>query len=112
MDGLVVGLPLSIKISSWVTRERHNLWVTGNRHAIVGTKDGRLEVLDIGAGECVSSIDAHKGPVWAVTPLPDNSGLVSGSADHEAKFWEWEVPPPPSPLVSKHLIPTSSMIPI
>ena len=58
---------------------------------MVGTKEGTLEILDIGAGESVSSIEAHKGAVWAVSPLPDNSGLVSGSADHEAKFWEWEV---------------------
>lgn len=23
--------------------------------------------------------------------LPDGSGFVSGSADHDVKFWEWEV---------------------
>ena len=67
------------------------LIIAGNRHAVVGTKEGTLEVVDIGAGEVATSIEAHTGAVWAVTPLPDNSGLVSGSADHEAKFWEWEV---------------------
>lgn len=39
----------------------------------------------------IRSIEAHRGAIWAVTPLPDNSGLITGSADHEAKFWEWEV---------------------
>lgn len=58
---------------------------------MVGGKEGRLEVLDVGSGDVVTSIEAHKGAVWALTLLPDNSGLISGSADHEAKFWEWEV---------------------
>lgn len=29
--------------------------------------------------------------VWSVVALPDGSGFVSGSADHDVKFWEWEV---------------------
>ncbi len=27
----------------------------------------------------------------SVAALPDGSGFVSGSADHDVKFWEWEV---------------------
>ena len=65
--------------------------MAGNRHAVVGTKEGSLDVLDVGSGEVVTSLPAHKGAIWAVTPLPDNSGLITGSADHEAKFWEWQV---------------------
>jgi U3 small nucleolar RNA-associated protein 12 len=70
--------------------------LAGNRHAVIGTKEGTLDLIDVGSGELVTSVEAHKGAIWAVTPLPDNSGLVSGSADKEAKFWEWEVPPPPT----------------
>lgn len=61
---------------------------------MVGTKEGTLDVLEIGSGDRIQSIQAHSGAIWAVTPLPDSSGLVSGSADHEVKFWEWEVVPP------------------
>jgi U3 small nucleolar RNA-associated protein 12 len=38
---------------------------------------------------CVCS--AHTGPVWSLAALPDSSGFVSGSADHDIKFWEWGV---------------------
>lgn len=58
---------------------------------MVGTKEGTLDLMDVGSGDLLESVSAHKGAIWAVTPLPDNSGLVSGSADHETKFWEWEV---------------------
>ena len=34
---------------------------------------------------------AHTGAVWSLAPLPDSSGFVSGSADHDIKFWEWGV---------------------
>lgn len=33
----------------------------------------------------------HSGPVWSLSALPDSSGFVSGSADHDIKFWEWGV---------------------
>ena len=29
--------------------------------------------------------------VWSVVALPDSSGFVSCSADHDVKFWEWQV---------------------
>jgi len=29
--------------------------------------------------------------VWSLVALPDGSGFVSCSADHDVKFWEWEV---------------------
>ena len=64
----------------------------------MGSKEGSLEVLDVGSGEVASSVQAHKGAIWALTPLPDNSGVITGSADHEAKFWEWEVSIMPSSL--------------
>ena len=33
---------------------------------------------------------AHGGAVWSLAALPDGSGFVSGSADHDVKFWEWD----------------------
>jgi U3 small nucleolar RNA-associated protein 12 len=34
---------------------------------------------------------SHVVQVWSVVALPDSSGFVSCSADHDVKFWEWEV---------------------
>jgi U3 small nucleolar RNA-associated protein 12 len=68
-----------------------SLFVPGNKHAVVGTKEGTLEILDIAASAKIASIQAHSGPVWSIAALPDGSGFVSGSADKEVKFWEWDL---------------------
>lgn len=67
------------------------LFVPGNRYTIVGTKAGKLEIFDIGASERVNEVDAHEGAIWSVTPLPGGQGFVSGSADHDVKFWDFEL---------------------
>ena len=48
------------------------VFVPGNRHAIVGTKAGTLDILDIGACECIESKAAHSGAIWTLALLPDN----------------------------------------
>ena len=68
-----------------------SLFVPGNKHAVVGTKEGTLEILDIAASTRIASVEAHSGPVWSIAALPDGSGFVSGSADKEVKFWEWDL---------------------
>lgn len=57
----------------------------------MSTQDGHLEILDVGASARLESVAAHTGPIWSLTALPDGSGFVSGSADHDVKFWEWEI---------------------
>lgn len=36
------------------------------------------------------SIRAHEGAVWSVHVRPDNKAVVTGSADKDIKFWEFE----------------------
>ncbi|MCO5568312.1 hypothetical protein L7F22_022011 [Adiantum nelumboides] len=67
------------------------LFVPGNRYAIVGTKAGKLEIFDIGARERVNVVEAHEGAIWSVTPFPAGQGFVSGSADRDVKFWDFEL---------------------
>ena len=62
----------------------------GNRHAVVGTKDGAIYVLDVESSVVVAEEAAHAGAVWSVVPLPDGSGLVSCSSDRHVALWEWE----------------------
>lgn len=65
------------------------LFAPGNKHAVIGTKEGVLEILDIGSCSRISALEAHGGPIWSIHAKPDGSGFVSGSADKTVKFWEW-----------------------
>ncbi|KAK8853493.1 hypothetical protein IAR55_004200 [Kwoniella newhampshirensis] len=66
-------------------------FLPGDRHVVVGTKSGELILYDIAASTLLSTYKAHNGPVWAVHVKPDGRGLVSGSADKDVKFWEFEM---------------------
>jgi len=39
---------------------------------VVGTKEGTLDVLDVGASSRLQSVEAHAGAVWSLAALPDN----------------------------------------
>lgn len=64
------------------------IWV-GDKYIIVGTKEGRIDVFDLGSSECVESIQAHEGPVWSLDLRPDGKGFVSGSGDKDVKEWDF-----------------------
>ncbi|URD83570.1 Dip2/Utp12 Family [Musa troglodytarum] len=72
-------------------------FVPGNRYALVGTKSGALEILDVGSGGSIEVIEAHAGSIRSIVPIPDENGSVSscgfvtGSADHDVKFWEYRL---------------------
>lgn len=66
-------------------------FLPGDRHVVVGTKAGELLLFDVAASTLLSRYDAHKGPVWSVAVRPDGRGLVSGSADKDVKFWDFEM---------------------
>ncbi|CAM6097849.1 unnamed protein product [Calypogeia fissa] len=67
------------------------IFAPGSNHAIIGTKAGKLEIIDIRTSERSEEVEAHLGAVWSISPLADGSGFVSGSADHDVKFWEYEI---------------------
>ena len=48
------------------------IFAPGNRHAVVGTKEGRLDIIDVGASSRLQSVQAHSGAVWSLAALPDN----------------------------------------
>ncbi|XP_050243242.1 uncharacterized protein LOC126691952 [Quercus robur] len=64
---------------------------TKGGYALVGTKDGTLEIIDIGSGTCLEVVEAHGGSVRSIAAIPNENGFVTGSADHDVKFWEYEV---------------------
>ncbi|KAI9086232.1 hypothetical protein K1719_031686 [Acacia pycnantha] len=60
-------------------------------YGLIGTKSGSLEIIDIGSGTCLEVMEAHGGSVHTVAVLPDENGFVTGSADHDVKFWEYQL---------------------
>jgi U3 small nucleolar RNA-associated protein 12 len=46
---------------------------------------------DTAASTLLSTYKAHSGPIWGVHVRPDGRGLVSGSADKDVKFWDFEM---------------------
>jgi len=58
---------------------------------VVGTKTGELILYDIAASSMLATYKAHNGPIWGINVRPDGRGLVSGSADKDVKFWDFEM---------------------
>ena len=44
------------------------MFAPGNRHAVVGTKDGTIQILDIAASAVLETIVAHEGAVSPFSP--------------------------------------------
>ncbi len=39
----------------------------GDRHVVIGTKTGKIEIYDLQSARCLEVVDAHAGPVWSLT---------------------------------------------
>ncbi|CED82934.1 WD40-repeat-containing subunit of the 18S rRNA processing complex [Phaffia rhodozyma] len=66
-------------------------WLPGDRHIIVGTKAGTLLLYDVSSSTLISETQAHTAAIWSIQVRPDGKGLVSGSADKDVKFWDFEL---------------------
>ncbi|KAL0479198.1 U3 small nucleolar RNA-associated protein [Acrasis kona] len=67
------------------------LFVPGDKHVIVGTKSGSIELYDLLNGELLQSVKSHKGPVWTMVIRPDKKGIISASSDKTVKFYDFEL---------------------
>ena len=56
----------------------------------VGTKSGEMLIYDLASSTLMQTVKAHSSTVWSLHVRPDEQVLVSGSADKEVKFWEFE----------------------
>lgn len=67
-----------------------SIFVPGDKFAVIGTKGGTLEIIDVRSGTCVEVIEAHGGSVQSIVAIHDRSGFITGSTDHDVKFWEYQ----------------------
>lgn len=56
----------------------------------VGTKTGEVLLFDLASSSLVETIKAHTSTIWSMHIRPDREALVTGSADKDIKFWEFE----------------------
>jgi len=66
-------------------------FLPGDRHIVVGTKSGELYLYDVGSSTLLEVFQAHTAEIWGISLRPDGKGLVTGSADKDVKFWDFEI---------------------
>jgi U3 small nucleolar RNA-associated protein 12 len=65
-------------------------FLPGNRHVVIGTKEGNIELFDIASGDRVHVEEgAHASAIWSVAVRPNQRGMLTGSADKALKFWDF-----------------------
>ncbi|KAF8897438.1 WD40-repeat-containing domain protein [Infundibulicybe gibba] len=65
-------------------------FLPGDKHLAVGTKNGEILIYDLASSSLIETIKAHNSTVWSLHVRADEQALVSGSADKDVKFWEFE----------------------
>jgi U3 small nucleolar RNA-associated protein 12 len=64
-------------------------FVPENKHVIVGTKQGHLELYELSSGSLLESVEAHEGPIWSIHAT--KNGFITGSQDKQVKFWTYRL---------------------
>lgn len=92
-------LPLASSTASGATSYYGlcSIFLPGNTHVIIGTREGHLLILDVASGDIVyTEENAHDGAIWSLDlrrPNPEHEetiAIVTGSADKVVKFWDVE----------------------
>ena len=68
-----------------------SVFAPGDRHALLGTKSGKIQIFDIASGESTEEVAAHESEVWSLVNSPDSRTVLSGSSDKTVKFWDYEL---------------------
>ncbi|KAK0420827.1 hypothetical protein QR680_014912 [Steinernema hermaphroditum] len=68
------------------------LFVTGDRHLLLGTKSGNIFLFDIATNVLLDTFtDAHETAIYGMVPYPDKKGFASVSADKKVAFWAFDL---------------------
>jgi U3 small nucleolar RNA-associated protein 12 len=67
-------------------------FVPGDRHIVLGTKQGAIELYDLHSAMLLEKNEAvHSQSIYTLQLYPDKSGFVSGGADKRLAFWKFEM---------------------
>ncbi len=66
------------------------MFAPGGRHAVVGTKEGAIDILDVGAATLVETLPAHTSAV-SRTWLP-SAGFEKVPTSYSDILWMWASP--------------------
>lgn len=57
---------------------------------ITSSKDSLVKLWDLQTQHCVETLVGHRSEVWSLDVSPDETLLVTGSADRELRLWNIE----------------------
>jgi len=66
-------------------------FIAGGEHALIGTKEGELQLFDLGASAMTSSEQVHENSIYGLALHPDNTMFATASADKSVKFFKFEM---------------------
>jgi len=68
------------------------LFAPGDKHVVVGTKSGHVELYDLHSATCVESNNKiHSNSVFTLQLNPNKTGFFSGGSDKILASWEFEL---------------------
>jgi len=79
-----------MSVSMFTPRNSAIHWCFQQLQVAIGTKSGEILLYDLASSSLIQTIPAHAATVWSLHVRPDHMALVSGSADKDVKFWEFE----------------------
>uniref|UniRef100_A0A915Q2X3 Small-subunit processome Utp12 domain-containing protein n=1 Tax=Setaria digitata TaxID=48799 RepID=A0A915Q2X3_9BILA len=69
-----------------------SLFVTGDKHIILATKDGNLFLFELATNEMLEVVKkAHDGAIWQLISTPDKRGFISCGNDKKVRYWNYEL---------------------
>lgn len=67
------------------------MFCPGDRHILIGTKSGELQLFSLASSALIREIKGHDGPIYDFHVRPDQQGIVTGGGDKDVKFWDFEM---------------------
>ncbi|KAI2806256.1 Dip2/Utp12 protein [Blomia tropicalis] len=70
-----------------------SVFAPGDKHVLIGTKFGTIQIVNLSSLRIYSTIEASVlgKPIWSMCIQPDLTGIVTASEDKFVKFWNFDL---------------------